>query len=103
MISNEQMLVGMAVLVISCVSAFPVFRWWEQRRVYRVESWVKEFLIGLYGELPSHLHINCSHDRLWPVLVNFNTPQTGLRHSMQFNCGGPRPAWLLLSEKDEQR
>jgi hypothetical protein len=101
--SSEQMLTGVAVLVVTGLATSAVFRWWQQKRVHRVETWVKEFLLGRYGELPNHLHINCSHDLLWPVLVNFDTPQTKFRHSMQFDCGRPHPAWLLVSEKDEQR
>jgi hypothetical protein len=103
MANSEQVLIGMAVVVVTCLAAFPVYRWWQQKRVRQVETWVKEYLFGRYGELPNHLHINCSHDLLWPVLVNFDTPRTGLRHSMQFDCGSPQLAWLLLSEKDEQR
>ena len=99
--SSEQLLIGMAVLVPTCLAAFPVYRWWEQKCVRQIETWVKEFLLGRYGALPNHLYINCSHDRLWPVSVNFDEPVTGSRHRMQFSCAGHRPALLLVSERDE--
>jgi hypothetical protein len=102
MASNGPALIGMALVVMS-LAAFPVYRWWQQRRVHKVEAWVKEYLFGRYGELPNDLHIDCSYDRLWPVLVTFDTPHTGLRHSMQFDCGRAQPAWLLVSEGHEQR
>ena len=67
----------------------------------RVEKWVKEYLCVRYGQLPNPLSINCSDDQLWPVLVAFDTPRTGIRHSLQFTCGATHPTFVLLSEKEE--
>lgn len=100
--TNVQALIGMGVLAIACAVAFVVYNWWQQIRVHRIEAWVREVLFGRYGELPKHLYIHCSYDRLWPVLVHFQMPQTGTRHTMQFNCGRARLTWVLVSERDEQ-
>jgi hypothetical protein len=40
---------------------------------------------------------------LWPVLVAFDTPGTGIRHSLQFTCTGTISTFALLSEKEEER
>lgn len=72
-----------------------------RNRIHSIEMWVMDFLRGRYGKVPSQLHIHCSNDRLWPVLVRFDMPGIGLRHSMQFQCGGPSQTWSLISERDE--
>jgi hypothetical protein len=76
-----EVLLGMAaVVVIAGPVVYAIYRWQQRRRVHRVERWVKEYLSGRYGELPAALHIACSDDRLWPVLVDFTGPRTGVRH-----------------------
>ena len=65
--------------------------------------WVKDYLRVRYGELADPLSINCSNDPLWPVLVAFDAPSTGIRHRMQFTCGGRQTTYALHSEKEEER
>lgn len=98
---NTELLIGMAVLGLAAVVVFVVYRWLEKKRVCRAEEWVKDYLCVRYGELPNPLSINCSDDLLWPVLVTFNTPRTGIRHSMQFAWKGKRSTLSLLSEKED--
>jgi hypothetical protein len=33
-----------------------------------------------YGAVPDELHVNCSDDQMWPVLVDFIEPTTRTRH-----------------------
>lgn len=101
---RNEVLIGMAViLVFTCVTALAIHKWWQQRRVREVEIWVREYLYDRYGILPHQLHINCSSDLLWPVLVNFDAPLTGSRHSLQFDCGGRQQTWVRRTEKEEHR
>jgi hypothetical protein len=101
--TNAEMLMAVAVLVVTALAAFAVYRWRQQRYVRQVKRWVEGYLSTRYGELPNHLNINCSDDRLWPVLVAFDHPRTGLRHSLQVACWGPQSTFSLLSEKEETR
>jgi hypothetical protein len=99
---NVEVVIGTVLLVVMCLAAFAVYRWWEHKRVRLVEKWVKDYLFGRYRELPKELNINCSHDLLWPVLVAFEGPGTGIHHRLQFACSGPRATWELLSEKQDE-
>lgn len=100
--NSKDLLIGMTVLlVVTCVSALAIYKWQQQQRVREVETWVREYLYDRYGILPTQLQINCSSDLLWPVLVNFDAPRTGFRHSLQFDCGGPQPTWRLQSEREQ--
>ena len=101
--TSAQALVGMAVLALAALATFAVYRWRQLKRVRQVETWVKDYLVVRYGELPNDLNINCSDDRLWPVLVGFDGPRTGSRHSLQFACPGQPSTFSLLSEKEEKR
>jgi hypothetical protein len=101
--NSEPVWTLMAVMAVACLVAVALYKWNQQQRVHVVESWVKQFLFGRYGELPNHLRINCSNDLLWPVFAHFEIPQTAVPHIMQFDCGGARPDWRLLSERDDQR
>jgi hypothetical protein len=92
-----------ALLVFSALAAFAVYKWCQRRRVLRVERWGKDFLSLRYGQLPDHPNINCSDDRLWPVLVAFENPRTGSRHNLQFTCAGPESSFALLSDQEEKR
>jgi hypothetical protein len=96
-------LIGIGALMAASVVAFVIYRWRQEARVSRINIWVNDYLRLRYGELPARLKINCSHDTLWPVLVGFDTPGTGIRNSLQFACKGQQSAWFLLSEKVEQR
>ena len=98
-----EVLIGMGALGLVALAAFVVYRWQQKKRIRRIEKWVKEYLSGRYGELPNPLRINCSDDPLWPVLVAFDTPSTGIRHSLQFACGRGHSTFALVSEKEEKR
>lgn len=101
MVIYQQVLLAIGVVVLGAVVAARKRK--QRDRVLSIELWVMDFLCGRYGKLPSELRIHCSNDRLWPVLARFDTPGTGLRHSIQFECGGSSPTWSLISERDEPR
>jgi hypothetical protein len=100
---SAELLVGTAALGLAAATAFVVYKWRQKKRVRRVESCVKEYLRARYGEVPDPLSINCSDDPLWPILVAFDGPRAGARHSLQFTCGGTHSTFALLSEKEAQR
>ena len=100
---SVEVLIGMAAVVIAGLAAYAIDRWQQRRRVHRIEGWVKEYLSTRYGELPAALRIDCSDDRLWPVLVDFTGPSPGVRHRLQFTCGGTRSSFALLADKEEAR
>lgn len=99
---NAGVLIGVIALVFTALAAFTAYRWRQRRRVLRVKEWVKSFLLTRYGEEPGHLDINCSDDPLWPVLVGFDLPRTGVRHNLRFSCHGSF-SLSLLSEKEDAR
>ncbi len=99
---STSILIGMATLAIA-VLAFAAYAWWRRQRVHRVEARVKRYLCDRYGALPDRLNINCSDDSLWPVLVTFNAPLTGSRHSLQFTGTEKHSAFVLLSEREKKR
>jgi hypothetical protein len=94
--------VGIAVFAVAAVG-FAIYRQRLRMRARRVEGWVRGYLSDRYGRLPDQLSINCSDDRLWPVLVAFDDPRSGGRHRLQFACPGPHSTFALLSEKVDQR
>jgi hypothetical protein len=98
---SVEVLIGMAAMVIAGSAAYAVYRWQQRRRVHRIKGWVKEYLSNRYGELPASLRIDCSDDRLWPVLVDFIGPRSGVRHRLQFICDGTHSTFALLSDKKE--
>ena len=101
--SSTALLIGVAAVGLTAAAGFVVYRWRQQERIRRVEKWVKDYLCVRYGELPQRLRINCSDDALWPVLVAFDAPRTGSRHSLQFTCAGAESTFALLAEKEAQR
>ena len=103
MANSAVVLIGMAAVGLTAVAAFMVYRWWQKKRIHRVETWVKDYVSLHYGELPNPLTINCSDDPLWPVLVSFDTPHNGTRHSLRFTCGRTHSSFALLLKKEEQR
>jgi hypothetical protein len=100
---NVVVLLGMAGFAMVSLAAFTVYRWWQRGRVRRIKAWVSRYLSDRYGVLPGHLNINCSDDPLWPVLVGFDHPTNGMRHSLQFACAGRPFTYSLTSETDEPR
>jgi hypothetical protein len=96
-------LVGMAAVAALCLTAGALYRWRQRRRARRAGEAVRAFLCARYGEVPHPLHINCSDDRLWPVLVDFSNPQTGIQHRLRFDCPGSGSAVALLQEEWEMR
>jgi hypothetical protein len=95
-------LLGLAVLAVTALAAFAVYRWRQRSHVCQVGEWVKSYLSARYGALPEHLHVNCSDDPLWPVLVAFDGPRPGARHHLRFACSGPSAKYALVSEKQER-
>ncbi len=100
--NSAQVSIGMAAAGLTAAAAFVVYRWWQKKRIRRVETWVKDYLCLRYGVLPNPLTINCSEDPLWPVFVSFDTPHNGTRHSLRFTCGRTHSSFALLSKKEEQ-
>jgi len=100
---NSSVVAVIVMGAVAAVGAFALYRWQQRQRVLRVGGWVRDYLSARYGELPNHLNINCSDDRLWPVLVGFDNPRTGARHRLQFACPGPNSTFALLSEQVDQR
>ncbi len=98
---SVEVLIGIVAALIAGIVAYVIYRWLQRRRVHRIKGWVKEYLSDRYGELPASLHITCSDDRLWPVLVDFIGPRTGVRHRLQFTCNGTHSTFALLSDKEE--
>jgi hypothetical protein len=90
-------------LALVALAAFAFYRWHQRKRVSWVQGRVREYLVARYGVLPTHLDINCSEDPLWPVLVSFDSPRAGFRHTLQFSCSGSASTFSLLSEKEEGR
>ncbi len=97
------MLLAMAALGLTALVTFVGYRWRQRRRVVRVKRWVSDYLLRRYGEIPGSLSIDCSDDVLWPVLVAFDAPRTGVRHRLQFQCGGAPSTFALHSERQEGR
>src|SRR5579885_1321177 len=91
-----EVLIGMAAVVIVGLVLFAINGWRQRRRVHRVEEWVKKYLSDRYGVLPSCLRIDCSDDRLWPVLVAFERPPDRSCHNLQFDCHGAATSYSLL-------
>jgi hypothetical protein len=96
-------LIGAACLVIAVLAAFAAYRWRQQEHARRVKEWVRRYLVTRYGELPDDLKINCTDDRLWPVLVAFDRPHGGTLHVLRFACHGPPSSVSLLAEREETR
>ncbi len=92
--------IGAACLVVAALGGFATYRWRQRGRARQVKDWVNRYLKGRYGELPGNLEINCTDDALWPVLVAFERPRGGTRHSLRFRCHGHESSFALLSEKE---
>jgi hypothetical protein len=101
--TTSEVLIGTAVLALTALAAFAVYRWRQRERVRRIERWVKDYLSVRFDGQPNRLSINCSDDPLWPVLAAFEDPRTGIRWSLQFACAGSPSTFSLLSDKEETR
>ena len=97
-----EVLMGMAAAALAALAAFAVYRWRQRKRVRQAETWVNAYLSTRYGELAAGPSINCSDDPLWPVLVTFTDPRTGVRQRLQFDYRGAGSPLALLSEKEDQ-
>lgn len=89
--------------ILTALTAFACYRWSERQRAARVDAWVRSFLATRYGALPEHLHIICTDDRRWPVLVSFDRSASGTRHLLHFICAGASSRFFLKSETEEHR
>jgi hypothetical protein len=96
---STQVLLGMAVLAMVASALFAVYRWRQRERVRQVTAWVGEFLSSRDGNRPQGLTVNCSDDANWPILVGYDDPHNGKRHTAQFACGGRRSSLALISEQ----
>jgi hypothetical protein len=94
--------IGLAALAV-IVTAYALYRREQRRRARLVVGWVKDYLFKRYGRLPDRLSIDCSDDRLWPVLVSFDNPNAAARHRLQLACPGGSSTLSLLSEREEAR
>ena len=90
------------IIIGSAIVAFVVYRWQQRQRIQEITAWIKEFLARRYGSLPEPLHIICTDDRLWPVLVSYEQPLNLTRHRLQFQCSGRPSDYALLSEQEEE-
>jgi hypothetical protein len=87
---SAEMLVLMAVLAGVALVAWACYRWACRRRVRLVQGWVRDELAGQRGgRLPGNLTIDCSDDRIWPVLVSFDAPEGG-RTRARYSCSRGR-------------
>lgn len=100
---NVEMLLGIVAILVPAVVAIAVYRWRQRQRACHIAKEVKAFLLTRYGELPTNLNINCSDDRLWPVLVTFDRPGTDIRLLLQFAFPGHMSPASLLSEAEQPR
>lgn len=100
---SVQGFIGLAALLVTALMAFGAYRWTVRQRRGKVEAWVRRYLVNRYGETPAELHIDCSDDRRWPVVVTFRAPQTGARHRLRFACGGAVSSFALASETEDER
>jgi len=87
MSANHEMALGLVAFLAAAV-AFGVYRWIQNRRRDQVRAWFATFLLARYGETPRDLHIHCTDDRYWPVLVSFQLPSSRANYRLQFICAG---------------
>jgi hypothetical protein len=97
-----EVLIGLAGLAVLTLAAFAAWWWWRGRRTRRIERWVKGYLVTRYGHVPEDLHVNCSDDQFWPLLVSFHCPHDRTLHLLEFGCSGPFSTFALLSERKEK-
>jgi hypothetical protein len=97
---STEVLIGAAAVTLA--AAIAVYRWRQRKRRCQVETSVRAYLSTRYGELPEDLHIGCSDDSLWPVLVAFCEPRTGTRKRLRFDYRGPDSPLVLLSEAEDK-
>jgi|GEM_PF-5334623 hypothetical protein len=90
-------------LALLAIVLFAVYRWTQRRRIASVTAWIRSFLMARYGTLPKNLYINCTEDRIWPVLATFDSKSGGTRHMLSFSCSGDAAQYRLLSEKETSR
>jgi hypothetical protein len=99
---HVQVLFMVGVVAIVGLAAFVYYRWRQRERVRGIKEWVGAYLLERFGGPLDQLSVNCSDDSLWPVLVGFDNPRTGLRHRLQFSCPGSRSTFSLLSQEQEK-
>jgi hypothetical protein len=100
---STQLVIGLAGAAMTALAAFAVDRWQQRACLRRVEAWVGGYLTDRYGTPLGDLTVNCSDDRLWPVLAAFADPRTGVRHRLQFACAGRPSTFALQSETEDGR
>ena len=101
--NNSLPWIGAAFLALITVTAVVIYQWQQRTRVRLVEGWVRNYLVTRFGELPNRLNINCSNDRLWPVLVAFDDRHTEVPHRLQFSSTADFSTFALVSDREEPR
>jgi hypothetical protein len=89
-----------AAVAAVALAAFAFYRWRQMGRVRGVNEWIGAYLRDRFGSPLDRMSVNCSDDRLWPVLVGFDDPRTGLRHRLRFSCPGSAATLSLHSEEE---
>jgi hypothetical protein len=82
----------LAAMAALALIGFAYYRW---RRHRGIGVWVDAYLRDRCGS-PDRVSVRCSDDAHWPVLVDFDDPQSGMRHRLQFLSTGP-PSMRLKS------
>ena len=99
----ERSLVGFLIgLMLVGMVAFAAYRWMQGRRTVQINAWVRNFVMSRYGGIPENLHVNCTDDRRWPVIVTFDRNAAGSRHQLRFACAGVQSSFRLASETEER-
>lgn len=103
LISQLEFLFG-ALAIVAALVGFAWYQWTRRRRKAQVAKRIDSYLQGRYDVLPSNLHINCTDDQLWPVLVTFDTGGlVGTLHLLQFSCSADPSTFRLHEEKQLHR
>jgi len=98
MTTTTQLIGVIAGMVAGVLATFAIYRVTQRERVRRVHAWIKDYLfLNHQCDTPADLNINCSDDRLWPVIVRFVDSESGRRHCLQFMCSGSSDTFRLRS------
>lgn len=100
MLSRFDVSLGFCIM-LTAFAAFILYRTHQFRHARLVNGLVKNYLMTRYGELPSALSIDCSDDRLWPILVKFDHPNPETRHRLEFMCPGSKSTFKLVKEEPQ--
>jgi hypothetical protein len=102
-LEDSTRLLGLISLLLLCgLLLFAIYSQRKRQRALRITKWIRDYLSQNYGALvPDSLHINCSDDPLWPVIVRFTELKTGSRLCLQFASPESPKSIQVLSSVDE--